>query len=217
MIAELHIMQKEADTSGKCPSVNAVNGSEYYTLQSAIKSTAESVRKKDDKNAAKIKQRMENVKVRIGLRSEGRLNMISSNNNSVSSQVIEIDRATPRIPDAFSLPKNSDPYAPNRVQAVPLTQNVDIVFRRFSNESAPARELKRKRNVDDASIDVTSSNTGLSHYDRTGVFHHPEPSNKNRYLIGKIDDGNDIISHNISRLQTILDRRTERTSIATTG
>ena len=32
MIAELHIMRKEAHTSGKSPSVNADKGSEYYSL-----------------------------------------------------------------------------------------------------------------------------------------------------------------------------------------
>ena len=31
LIAELHIMQKEADTEGRIPSVNEVQGSEYYT------------------------------------------------------------------------------------------------------------------------------------------------------------------------------------------
>ena len=33
----------------------------------------------------------------------------------------------------------------------------------------------------------------------------------------RIDDGNDIISHNIGCLQTVLDRRADRPSMATTG
>ena len=79
MIAELHIMRKEANTSNKSPSVNAENGSEYYSLQTTIKSTAVSARKEDDDNADKLRRSMENVEASAGLRSDGRLNMISPN------------------------------------------------------------------------------------------------------------------------------------------
>ena len=48
MTAELHIMQKEANTANKTPYVNAEKGSEYYSLQTTIKSTAESARKEDE-------------------------------------------------------------------------------------------------------------------------------------------------------------------------
>ena len=94
---------------------------------------------------------------------------------------------------------------------------MDHASRRFFNKSAPAGASKRKKNDDDNAATGTASYSGLTHYDRSGTYHRPEPGNKNRDLIGKIDDGNDIISHNIGRLQTVLDRRSEKTNIATTG
>ena len=79
----------------------------------------------------------------------------------------------------------------------------------FFNSSAGQ---KRSRENDEE-----YSKTGLTHNERNGTFHRPEPGNRNRDLISKIDNGNDIITSNIGRLQTILDKRTERTNLATTG
>ena len=73
MIAELHIMRKEADASGKLPTLNADKGSEFYALTNAIKSSSDLAKKKDAENASKLRQSMENVETRLGLRSEGLL------------------------------------------------------------------------------------------------------------------------------------------------
>ena len=118
---------------------------------------------------------------------------------------VDVDNNTPLIPDKFRLPKNSGPYAPIRVRAIPLTPSVGIASREFFNRSAPDGGLKRKSYDDEESRTTSGSRTGLTHYDRNGTFHRPEPGNRNRDLISKIDDGNDIISSNIGRLQMILD------------
>ena len=63
----------------------------------------------------------------------------------------------------------------------------------------------------------TQSNTGPKHSDCTGNIHYPEPGMKNRELIDEINNGNDIVTQNIGRLQTILDSRGNRSGLATTG
>ena len=63
MITELHNMRKEADAAGNSPSVNIVNGSDYYALQLAIKSSADTAKTLDDKNTTKLKKSMKNVEV----------------------------------------------------------------------------------------------------------------------------------------------------------
>ena len=211
-------MRNEENAANKSHAVNVDNGSEYYSLQTTIKSTAVSTRKEDDENATKLRRSMENVEASAGLRSEGRLNMVSPNQPTTVATAVDIDSDFPLIPEEFRLPKNSGPYAPIRVRAIPLTPSVGIASREFFNRSAPDGGLKRKR-CDGEESRTTSggSRTGPTYYDRNGTFHRPEPGNRNRDLISKIDDGNDIISSNIGRLQTILDRRTERTSLATTG
>jgi len=235
MIAELHIMRKEANTSDKSPSVNAENGSEYYALQNALKTLADTAKKVDAENSAKLKESMENVETMLGIRSEGSL----TSSPLVPASYEDDTENAPCFPsDAeFNLPKNSGPYAPIRVRPVARAPSVDIASREFFNENH-GQKRKASDNTLMHSARTAGSNTGLTHSDRTGTVlhvvgtpsytsprhsdrtgnvHHPEPGMKNRDLIDEIDNGNDIVTQNIGRLQTILDSRGNCSGLATTG
>ena len=182
-----------------------------------LKTTADSARREDEENAAKLKRSMENVETRAGLRTEGRLKMVVSPNqpSAVPEDPIEIDGDNASIlEEEFRLPKNSGPYAPVKVRAIPVAPSAGIASREFFNSSAGQKSDGQKRRREN---DEEYSKTGLTHNKRNGTFNRPEPGNRNRDLISKIDNGNDIITSNIGRLQTILDKRTERTNLATTG
>ena len=217
MVEELNKMNEEAVKADKLPSANAAKGSELYALSNAIKTSSNLAKKVDAMNAAKLKRSMDNVEKNLGLRSEGSLTppplidtpppLVDFSTSSFSAGADGADSD-----EEFNLPKNSGPYAPNRVRVVHETTNVGGAARNFFGSGQ-----KRKAPNDSSRRVSPSSNTGLTFTARTGVVHRREPGLVNRDMIDRIDNGNDVVTENIARLQTVLDGRNNRGGLATTG